>query len=81
MEKGDQALSTNQFKGQTFAPRDFEPNPRRDNKLPKENASIHHVFGIRSTYIKDEVRNQGRFTANGRSILFPTACMAIEMDI
>ena len=81
IEKGDQMLSTPQYRGQIFAPRDFQGNPRKDNKLPKENAQIHHVFGIRSTYLNDEVRNQGRFTTDGRGILFPTACMAVQMDI
>jgi hypothetical protein len=39
------------------------------------------VFGIRSSYLIDEVRNQGRLTADGRGILFPTACMGVQMDI
>ena len=74
-------MSTNQYKGQIFAPRDSVANPRKDNKVPEESAKIHHVFGIRSTYLIDEVRNQGRFTSDGSGILFPTACMAVRMDI
>jgi len=34
-EEGVQSLSTNQYKGQIFAPKDFLPNPRKDNKPPE----------------------------------------------
>lgn len=81
VETGEQALAVSQFKGQTKAPSDFKPNPKKDNILPSEGIKIHHVFGIRSKYLKDEVRSQCRFSSNGKAILFPTACMAIKMDI
>ena len=74
-------MATSQFKGQIFAPRQFVPNPRKDNKVPQENVKIKHAFGIRSSYIKDQVRNQGKLAIDCKSILFPTACMAIKMDI
>lgn len=74
-------MSVSQYKGQIRAPRNFVPNPKKDNQPPKEGARIYHAFGIRNKYLKDEVRSQCRFSRNGKQILFPTACLAVKMDI
>ena len=79
--KGDQAQATDHFKGQIKAPSNFVPNPKKDNVPPKADMEIYHVFGIRNKYLMDEVRNHGKFSKDCKSILFPTACMGIKMQI
>lgn len=52
---GEQAMATKAFAGQIKLPRDFKEkyNARRDNKVPEEDLSIKHVFGLRNKYISD----------------------------
>ena len=80
-QKGQRALATKPFLGQIKAPSNFSLNARTHNVEPNENVSIKHVFGVRNKYIKDEVRNQCKFTKNYKSVLFPTACLGVKMNI
>ena len=76
-------MSNPQFRGQTMTPQDFDNshNPRRDNKVPTQGINIRHVFGLRNQYIKDEVRNQCKFSKDFKHVLFPTASLGVKMNI
>lgn len=41
---------------------------------------VRHVWGVRNLYINDRVRNQVKYSAEGRSCLFITASLGVEMD-
>lgn len=83
MVRGDQAMATKAFVGQIKPPSDFKQNynAKKDNKVPEEDLSIAHVFGLRNKYISDQVRNQVKFGAGERYVLFPTACLGVKMKI
>lgn len=55
MVRGDQAMATKAFVGQIKPPSDFKQNynAKKDNKVPEEDLSISHVFGLRNKYISD----------------------------
>lgn len=76
-------MATKPFLGQIKYPSDYKEkyNARRDNKLPDEDASIRHVFGLRNRYLNDEVRDQVKFASDFKSILFPTACLGVRMSL
>lgn len=40
-----------------------------------------HSFGIRTFYLADEIRNQAKFTRDGKSVVYPTAALGVEMGI
>lgn len=55
-------------------------NHNRDNKLPSGELKIEHVFGVTTSYHKQWVCNQARFSHDGDNIVYPTAALGIEIN-
>ena len=81
VDEGDQALAVKPFLGQVKASTPLNYKPTHKNEPPPQGLKIHHVWGVRNLYINDRVRNQVRYSESGKSCLFITAALGVEMDL